>query len=142
MSYSKFDIFWWKLYSFLRIWSHLLKKSLSENSIFCIVQLLYITFINWYVSKETTKLNTLSSVVAFTIANIKSSTCILPKVKETRSYRKSVLIWLYLISNYENYPNKTWIVDDGDKMVIVISHPASHDVISLRGLLSMTCVFT
>ena len=31
--FSKFD----QIHSFLRIWSHLLKKSLMENFIFCVV---------------------------------------------------------------------------------------------------------
>ena len=38
--FSKCD----QIRSFLRIWSHLLKKSLMENFIFCAVQVLYYNF--------------------------------------------------------------------------------------------------
>ena len=40
--FNKYD----KIPSLLRIWSHLLKKSLMENFIFCVVEALYDSFCN------------------------------------------------------------------------------------------------
>ena len=41
--FSKCD----QIHSFLRIWSHLLKKSVSKNFIFCVVRVLFIKYIEF-----------------------------------------------------------------------------------------------
>ena len=43
----------WQIHSFLRIWPHLLKKSLMENFIFCAVR----TFIDQFISSRYLGLN-------------------------------------------------------------------------------------
>ena len=49
----------WPNPKFLRIWSHLLKKSLMESFIFCAADVLKISYIFWFsLSKNTTKVLT------------------------------------------------------------------------------------